>query len=144
MALLGLFGIEKFFGEIELAHANGSDISQPGQRGRGKRQGRDCESRARLRRIVCGGDRGKHAIRIVLASQSGVHGARHQKPGNARGRTGDDEFDAAAGRDADVILPADKVSRGAVGIYGNTVEGDYAELLRRVPVEDCEIEIGDR
>ena len=67
-----------------------------------------------------------------------------RRPGNAGGRAGDDEFDAAAGRDSDVILPADEISGGSVGVERNAVERDDAELLRRVFIEDCEIEVGDR
>ena len=42
-----------------------------------------------------------------------------------------------------MVLPADEVTGDAVGVEGSAVEGDDAEFLRRVFVEDCEVEVGD-
>ncbi len=41
-------------------------------------------------------------------------------------------------------LPADEISCGSVGVEGNAVERDDAELLRYAFIQDCEIEVGDR
>ncbi len=98
--------------------------------------------------IGCADDRQQGAVRIVLPTLARIYRARHEHRGNARGRSGYDEFNTGTGRDHDAVAPLSRMPGTAGAVDRHAVDRHDAEPLgsefRPALVERRQIQIGDR